>query len=282
MRFITDNRVVENKDENSLQVVALGLPRCATSSLQAAFEQDLGLYPCFHMAHVAPHADRLKMTYECLRTLTHANFEKDKEYRRGLLRKLLTGSVASCDFPGMMFVEDIMDMYPDAKIILNQRENGQAWASSITRTLKFFSSKTYYYTCYLWATDRWHHRNHMIAAPFFMERYHAPTLFNPECYEEHNERVRSEARKRGREILEWRATDGWEPLCKFLDKPVPDKPFPHLNDEATIKMLIRILMARGIISWLVVIGVPILGLWLGRSSGKGSGFFDRLSIPKFW
>ena len=30
-------------------------------------------------------------------------------------------------------------------------------------------------------------------------------------------------------LLEWTVNDGWEPLCKFLDKPVPDEPFPHVN-----------------------------------------------------
>lgn len=30
-------------------------------------------------------------------------------------------------------------------------------------------------------------------------------------------------------LLEWDISDGWEPLCKFLGKPVPDVPFPHAN-----------------------------------------------------
>lgn len=30
-------------------------------------------------------------------------------------------------------------------------------------------------------------------------------------------------------LLEWNVEDGWEPLCKFLDKTVPDEPFPHVN-----------------------------------------------------
>jgi hypothetical protein len=31
-------------------------------------------------------------------------------------------------------------------------------------------------------------------------------------------------------LLVWEAKDGWEPLCEFLDVPVPDEPFPHVND----------------------------------------------------
>lgn len=30
-------------------------------------------------------------------------------------------------------------------------------------------------------------------------------------------------------LLEWNVGDGWEPLCKFLDKQVPDDEFPHVN-----------------------------------------------------
>ncbi len=32
---------------------------------------------------------------------------------------------------------------------------------------------------------------------------------------------------------------GWGPLCAFLGVPVPDAPFPNLNDRAAIKKTIR-------------------------------------------
>ena len=33
-------------------------------------------------------------------------------------------------------------------------------------------------------------------------------------------------------LLEWKVEDGWESLCRFLDKPVPkDWPFPRANDS---------------------------------------------------
>jgi hypothetical protein len=28
-------------------------------------------------------------------------------------------------------------------------------------------------------------------------------------------------------------TDGWGPLCEFLEVPVPSEPLPHANDRAT-------------------------------------------------
>lgn len=33
-------------------------------------------------------------------------------------------------------------------------------------------------------------------------------------------------------LLEWSVEDGWEPLCEFLGKTVPDEPFPHVNSAA--------------------------------------------------
>ena len=32
-------------------------------------------------------------------------------------------------------------------------------------------------------------------------------------------------------LLVWSVTDGWEPLCEFLEVPVPDMPFPRVNDS---------------------------------------------------
>jgi hypothetical protein len=33
-------------------------------------------------------------------------------------------------------------------------------------------------------------------------------------------------------LLVWEPADGWEPLCAFLGLPVPETPFPRLNDSA--------------------------------------------------
>jgi hypothetical protein len=32
-------------------------------------------------------------------------------------------------------------------------------------------------------------------------------------------------------LLVWSVTEGWEPLCEFLEVPVPDIPFPRVNDS---------------------------------------------------
>ena len=33
-------------------------------------------------------------------------------------------------------------------------------------------------------------------------------------------------------LLVWQIGDGWEPICEFMDLPVPTEPFPHVNESA--------------------------------------------------
>jgi hypothetical protein len=52
-----------------------------------------------------------------------------------------------------------------------------------------------------------------------------------ERFERHNREVREYFAARGGDLLEMDigAGDGWEPLCAFLDRPLPGIPFPHTN-----------------------------------------------------
>ena len=48
-----------------------------------------------------------------------------------------------------------------------------------------------------------------------------------ESYLKHNETVKDKVP--ADRLLIWNVKDGWEPLCKFLEKPIPDIPVPHNN-----------------------------------------------------
>ena len=50
-------------------------------------------------------------------------------------------------------------------------------------------------------------------------------------------------------LLVFDVRDGWAPLCKFLDRPVPD--IPNVNDTAMMRL------SFNIIRWLVVLVVPV-------------------------
>ena len=39
------------------------------------------------------------------------------------------------------------------------------------------------------------------------------------------------------DLLIWNVKDGWEPLCSFLGKEVPDGPIPHENRTGDIEYI---------------------------------------------
>lgn len=253
MRFLNDDLVIDRANRvPMMQVIGAGLPRCATSSIQAALEsQYIGLTPCMHFAHIAPHADRSDI-------LLAAMQEVDAARRHKLLHKLFDGFKASTDFPGSLFPDDLMDMYPDAKIVLNKRPGGGAkWEQSI-KVLGYAGSPLYHAVCFLWKTDRNLHKLWAL----FLERSKDTLgltddeLLTAKHYDAHNAWVHAAAAMRGREVVEFEPRDGWEPLCAILGKEAPeDKPFPHRNDASEVRMIVRILYTRGLISWLLLGGV---------------------------
>ena len=38
-------------------------------------------------------------------------------------------------------------------------------------------------------------------------------------------------------MLEFHPSQGWEPLCKFLDKKAPDTPYPKINEGDFVRVL---------------------------------------------
>lgn len=243
VRFVHEAVSVQELDRSSThpQVLALGLPRCATSSLQAALET-LGFVPCMHMAHVQPSAERQRL-------VTAAVLEKDTPKRRKILRQLLAGFAATADFPSIIFADDLMEMYPDAPIILNVRSGGAAsWHTSFSEGLRFFDSWLFWVATFLVKSDRAMMRMMKATDDLYMERW-GMTFRDRPIYDKHNDWVRNEARKRGREVLEFQAEDGWEPICQLLGKKKPPTAYPRINDQKTMKTVKQFIICRGLAHW---------------------------------
>jgi hypothetical protein len=58
-------------------------------------------------------------------------------------------------------------------------------------------------------------------------------------FERHNQAVR-DAIDSAR-LLVFDVREGWTPLCRFLGVPIPDEPFPRLNDSATTQAMFRLM-----------------------------------------
>jgi hypothetical protein len=84
-------------------------------------------------------------------------------------------------------------------------------------------------------------------------------------HDEHVALVRGLCRDRKAGYLEWEFGDGWESLCQFLEKDVPEKPFPHANNRKAFKdredALLKETGLRAIRNMLLAIVGGMLCLW---------------------
>jgi hypothetical protein len=62
--------------------------------------------------------------------------------------------------------------------------------------------------------------------------------------------------------------EGWGPLCKVLEKKVPDVEFPRINDGKAIEELTKRFITKGLVRWGIVVstvGVGVLSFWFMRT-----------------
>ncbi|KAF5238373.1 hypothetical protein FANTH_10320 [Fusarium anthophilum] len=141
---------------------------------------------------------------------------------------------AVTDAAGSVFAAELIASYPDAKVVLNYRRDLNTWHESSVKTLLSVHENWALYTL-----------SYLGKVPFWgwhvYERFMWPGLFrvpdgNIETgipgngkwfYKEHCNMIRGLVPKE--KLLELIVEDEWEPLCKFLDKAIPDEPFPHVN-----------------------------------------------------
>jgi hypothetical protein len=198
-----------------LQVVGAGLGRTGTHSLKLAIEELLGA-PCYHMLEVLAHPEHIREWQRAVRgEMPDWDFVFD-------------GYVAAVDWPTAAFYDELMEVYPEAIVLLSSRDDAEAWWRSahatIFQAVDRLASSPPQFEQMLFAlfdarfTPDWRDHDASVAA-----------------YLRHNEDVRR--RVPGARLVEWKPTDGWDPLCRALDVPVPKEPFPHVNTTAEFRAM---------------------------------------------
>lgn len=84
----------------------------------------------------------------------------------------------------------------------------------------------------------------------------------------HNEWVHNHVPKD--RLLTMDLKEGWEPLAKFLDKPVPKEPFPHANDGEAMQKFAKGVFRTAILIWLGILGGAGLIAWVGMAVWRRS------------
>lgn len=82
-------------------------------------------------------------------------------------------------------------------------------------------------------------------------------------------------------LLVFEVSQGWEPLCAFLGKPVPSVPFPRINEGTTFQDLLadqrRAATAKLLSAGLLIIGLVLGLLLLIQESGRFSVVAEHFS-----
>ncbi|ORY95610.1 P-loop containing nucleoside triphosphate hydrolase protein [Syncephalastrum racemosum] len=214
-----------------LKIIGAGHIRTGTDSLRLALNQ-LG-YNTHHMASMME-CDRKPEAF--VEAYKHPDKPVDWD-------TLYEGFDAACDCPTTLFVERLANAYPDAKVILIERDS-ESWYNSmyhtghqglllsvdpvapehVKKTLDM--SRTLLWDGAIANADRFSDKEAM-----------------KKMYEAHNENIKKVIPAE-RLLVVQLGQFGWKELCDFLDKPVPDVPYPHGNTTAEFQKNFRMVIGR--------------------------------------
>jgi hypothetical protein len=211
-----------------VKVIGAGFGRTGTRSLKAALEF-LGYGPCYHMSAVIEQPHRVRQWLDV------------GEGRARDWDEVFTGFQATLDWPAAAYWRELAEHYPDAKVILTVRDPDQ-WCDSVSSTI-FASALAerrplpVHRRMIRWLVAR--------RAPDFalyprmaratvMDRVFDGRIDDRahviKVFERHIAEVR--AAIPSDRLLVFDIGEGWAPLCEFLACPVPDEPFPQVNERA--------------------------------------------------
>ena len=216
----------------SLQVIGSGVGRTGTHSLKLALEQ-LGFGKCYHMAELFQHPEGL------------IYFQQAERGETVDWDKLFEGYKSAVDYPVARYYKQLIAAYPQAKIIHTMRD-AESWYKSATETI-------------FWATKPSPGRilSLLLKMPFNANvRKRFPVLKYDGALMDNvfgkNLKDKQEVIRRynaiNEETLNYIPKDrslvydiktGWEPLCTFLNVPVPSIPFPRSNTRDAFKVMVK-------------------------------------------
>ena len=208
----------------ALKVVGAGFGRTGTLSLKVALEK-LGCGPCYHMMEVFPRPEHVAMWHR----LAFGNpIDWDE---------LFGGFQATVDWPSARWWREIAAHYLDAKVLLSVRDP-EAWYKSMSDTIaQPLREPVADGAPEIVRLQSEMVRKAILAETFdnrFEDKAHSIEVFN-----RHTQEVRDTIDPA--RLLVFDVREGWAPLCRFLDVPIPDESFPRLNDTATTQAMIRMM-----------------------------------------
>lgn len=192
----------------TLRVIGTGFGRTGTDSMREALEI-LGFGPCHHMFELIGKPEQARLWGDVVE-----GAEPDWDI-------LLGGYGACVDWPSAYYWPQLVEAFPEAKVILTWRSAESWWASFektiLPRILAHVDS----------GEDP---KSRQLIGP---KVFHDRPGDRRHCLKVYEANVAAvKAKVPAERLLVFGLGDGWEPLCAHLGVPVPDVPFPNRNNKA--------------------------------------------------
>lgn len=196
---------------------------------------------------------------------------------------------ATTDIPASFFGAELAAAYPEAKVVILNREREKWYDSCLTSIHAAFSSLSTLDKILIVLFDPPFRQfggfmrkiNTQVQGFDWPEKDKALAFFDG-YYDEWRSRIPRDR------VLEYRVQDGWAPLCQHLGLPIPtvvgpdgflvEAPFPRLNDGASMRAAAQIKMAQmrarvftRLMGWAQTLGIVVLVIYIWYTRRPTSG-----------
>ncbi|KHN94988.1 uncharacterized protein MAM_07215 [Metarhizium album ARSEF 1941] len=234
------------------QVIGAGLPRTGTASFSAALAILLD-GPVYHGGtQITLGPEHEVKTWLRVAAQWPPSTRASRESVKSLIAGRLRGFVATTDYPGLNYVQELVELYPDAKVTCTVRDV-ESWQKSMAvvgnAATKWFMRILFlpmpslrYFPAFIdTVKDQWHGRYGETASP------------SEATYHRHMEWLREVVPEK--RLVFFDVRDGWGPLCEILGVDVPNVPFPRVNDGEAIARSAAKQFRRALRRWMLIAGI---------------------------
>lgn len=269
------------------KVIVCGLMRTGTLSVRAAL-RELGIHDVYHMQTTGTSPEDIPLWTRAI----DAKFNGKGHFDRKDWDELLSTYQAVTDVPASFFGVELAQAYPEAKVVILNREREKWYESCMASIYAAFKSVSIWNKILILLFDPplrnfamfMHKVDHEVQGFQWPEKEKALAFYD-KYYNDFRTKIPKER------VLEYKVQDGWGPLCKHLGVPVPttivdgkevEAPFPRLNDGAALRAAsvvkmkqMRLRVFKRLLSFGQTIG--LLGLVMYLLFSKGG--FSEGKVP---
>ena len=236
-----------------MKIICAGWGRTGTRSLKRSLEILTG-QPSYHMQNILLNKKDAKLWHNSI--FKHkGKFDWEKIY---------SGYGACLDFPSCNYYQELMEAYPDAKVILTIRDDEswiKSWNVLNNQVLKSFTFK---FLAKIPNTSFYLQKqihNEMILGPRGAFQGAKSDEERKRKFNEWNQSVIDYVPKE--RLLVYQVKEGWNPICALLNVPEPNITFPYLNKTKNMGHMSRFINLMFILVILVITAVILSSVFWG-------------------